>query len=119
MPAKIYGEEHVVAELNDTEAARVALEQVWRELATLVDDAKARGEAAAQNPSLLADPRTDAETRWLWLFDRELSDVQTVYRSAESGARLSTESLRAAAEAGKKLRDILQQARDRVSEPVA
>ena len=103
-----------MAELDERQAARVALERVWQDLDPIVDEATARKEEAARNPSLLSDPRVEAETRWLWLFERELGEVQTVYTSAESGAKLSTEALRSASEAGRKLLDIITQARERV-----
>ena len=101
-----------MSDLNDKDAARAALEQVWEELAVIVDEIKVRQEEARQNPSVLNDPRVSADNRWLTVFERELSEVQTVY---ESRAQVSVESLRAATEAGRKLLNIITQARERVA----
>jgi hypothetical protein len=68
-----------------------------------VDDAKRLQAQAAEDPSMLTDPLVQAETRWVSLFDPELSAVQTVYESAESGAHLSPYVLRSATAAATEL----------------
>ena len=104
-----------MADLNETEPAKAALERAWQELAVKVDEAKALAEEASHDPSRLSDPRVRAETQWVWLFDRELRDVQTVHESVESGAKLSTDSLRSATQAANRLLDIITRALEGIS----
>jgi len=107
-----------MADLNDTEAARVALEQIWYRLAPIADEARHAQEETTKNPSLLRDPWVEAQTRWLSVFDRELAAVQTVYEAAQGGAKLSTDELYAAREAGEKLLGIISETRERAPQPV-
>jgi hypothetical protein len=102
--------------LNETEVARVALEEVWRQLAPVVDEAKELQSDAAQNPSRLDDPWVDAHVTWLTVFERDLAAVQAVYAAAGNGAKLSAEDIRRAREAGEKLFGIILAARERVPE---
>jgi hypothetical protein len=107
-----------MADLNDTEAARVALEQTWFRLAPIVDEARHAQEEAARNPSILRDPSVEAQTRWLFVFDRELAAVQTVFEAARGGGKLSSDELHAAREAGEKLFGIISEAQERAPQPV-
>jgi hypothetical protein len=100
--------------VNETEAARVALEQVWHQLAPIVDEAKELQSDAAQNPSRLSDPWVNAHVSWLTVFDRDLAAVQAVYKAAGNGAKLSAEDIRPARDAGEKLLEIISLARERV-----
>jgi hypothetical protein len=103
-----------MADLNETEAARVALDQVWRELAAYVADAKQLQSEATRHPSQLSDPWVEALVSWFSIFDRELAAVQAVYEADHGGARLSAEELSSAREAGKKLLEIISETQERV-----
>jgi hypothetical protein len=81
-----------------------------------VDEARQAQLEAKRNPALLRDPRVEAETKWLSIFDRELAAVQTVYQAAQGGGRLSTEELYTAREAGEKLLGIISEAQQQTSQ---
>lgn len=106
-----------MADFNETDAARVALEQTWYQLAPIAAEAKQLQGEAAKSPGRLRDPWVDAHVRWLSVFDRELSAVQTVYESAEAGAKLSADEFLAAHNAGEKLLQIISDTRERVPQP--
>lgn len=108
-----------MADLNDTDAARAAVKQIWQRLAPMVTEAKALEDEAEKDPSILDDPWSAAQIRWVWLFNRELGAVQTVAEGTEQGVKLPVDDLRAAYEAGKKLVGIIEAARERVPEAVA
>jgi hypothetical protein len=110
-----------MAVLNEREAARVALEQVWSELAAAVAMATEHELAAKEDPSLLQRPDVLADTRWLFLFREELGDVQTVYETSRAGAKVSADSLHAAEVTGRKLLELISRARESAAavEPAA
>ena len=105
--------------VNESGTAMVALAEVWRQLAPIVDEAKRLESEVPRDPSRLHDPWVVTHVRWLTVFERELAAVQKVYETAEAGARLSPEDVRAAREAGEKLLSIISEARERVGMPQA
>ena len=105
--------------VNETGAATVALAEVWRQLAPLVDEAKRLEFEASRDPDRLRDRWVVAHVRWLTVFEREIAAVQKVHETMEAGARLSHEDVRAAREAGEKLLSIIEEARERVRVPEA
>ena len=86
-----------------------------KDLAVVATEAKAYQQKAAQDPALLADPVIDAETQWVWVFDREIGAVQTVYEAVQSGVKPSLGAVRSAVDAGRKLLDIVNQARSQAT----
>jgi len=103
--------------LNQTEAVTTTLAERWRQLAAIIQEAVRLKDEAARDPSRANDPWVLAHVQWLTVFERELGAVQKVYEAVESGAKLSTDDVRAASEAAEKLLGIATEARARVSEP--
>jgi hypothetical protein len=100
--------------LNETGTASVALDETWRQLAPIVDEAMKKKADAARDPDLLNDSWNVALIRWASVFEREIAAVQKVYEAAKGGARLSPDDVRAATQVAHKLLHIIGQAGDRV-----
>jgi hypothetical protein len=92
-----------MAELNDTETARAALDDTWRQLAQWVERVKDLEALAAEQPELLRNDQNLAALRLLTAFDRELAAVQTIHDAAASGRKLPSDELRAARKTAEKL----------------
>jgi hypothetical protein len=104
--------------LNETEAARLALDEIWRRLAPVVDEARHRQLEVSDQPALQQqDASIDALVRWLSIFDRELAAVQTVFEAANSGARLTPEELYTARKTGEKLMNLIEEVPPGTKEP--
>jgi len=103
--------------VNETEAARVALEETWRRLAPVVVEAKELQAEATHTPALLGEPWGSALNRWLIVFDREIAAVQAIYEASQKGTKVSVEDLLAARSAAEKLLAIISETRERVLEP--
>lgn len=105
--------------LNQTEAAAAAttLDERWRQLAAIIDEATRLKEEAAEDPSRANDPWVVAHLRWINLFERELAAVQKVQQAVGAGAKLAPDDVRAASEAAEKLLGIIMDGRERVTHP--
>jgi hypothetical protein len=100
--------------LNGTDAERVALEDAWRQLASIIAESKDLDVETKADPNRLNDPWVVAHVRWLSVFNNELAAVQTVYEALQTGVKLDSEDIRAARAAADKLLEVIQQARARV-----
>jgi hypothetical protein len=96
-----------MSELNEIETAKVALEEIWRQLAQAIEQARHVQLEATRNPSHLTDPEVDAQLKWLTVFEPDLADIQAVYEAALGGARLSPEELHSASKAGQELMEVI------------
>lgn len=103
--------------LDEVETSRIALEERWRELATIIDEAKQLDALAKRDPIKLDDPWVTAHIRWLNLFEVELAAVQAVYDAVTAGAKLEASEIRSARIAADKLLEIIQTARSRMPQP--
>lgn len=103
--------------VNETQAATVALDEVWRLLAPIVDEAKKYQSEVKRDPSLFGNPWVEAHLRWLTVFEPELAAVQKVHEASGNGAKLSADDVRAAHEAATKLLQLINEARARVRVP--
>jgi hypothetical protein len=106
-----------MAELNDTEVARVTLQEAWRQLAPYIDRARRLQEQATRDPSKQADRWVQTNARWLSVFNRQLAAIQTVYEATEAGKRVPVDELRSASEAADKLLAIISDLQQRVPQP--
>jgi hypothetical protein len=94
---------------DEIDTARLALDEVWRQLAPVVDKARHTQLEVAARPKLQEeDPSVDALVRWLSIFDRELGAVQTVYEAANAGANLTPEEIYVARNIAEKLKGIIE-----------
>lgn len=96
---------------SDIDAARLALKQVWEQLAPIVDEVRELEERTSQDPRLLSQPLVAADTRWLQLFGREITAVQTIYAATQAGARLTTDEIRKARDTAQKLLGLIEDGR--------
>ena len=103
---------HVKLAINEIEAARSALEEVWRPLVLEIDRAKDLKAEVAKDPTRANDLTVQAYIRWLGAFERELAAVQTVH---ESAAVLDLEDIRAARTTAEKLLAAITRARESLS----
>ena len=103
-------------DFDETEAARLALEEVWRRLAPVVDEARHKQLEVVASPTLQENPSVDALVRWLSIFDRELGAVQAVYEAANAGARLTPEELYTARKVAEKLMNVIDEVPEAVAE---
>jgi hypothetical protein len=95
--------------------ARLTLEEIWRKLGPIVEEARSLDSQIVENPGLLSDKWVSAQTRWLQIFEREINAVETVYSTTEAGAKLSVGELKRASDAGRKLLDIVERGRELVA----
>lgn len=100
--------------LNHAETAATTLDDQWRQLAPIIDEASRVKDEATRDPSLANDPWVVAHLRWLTLFERELAAVQTVHESSENGASLPAEDLRTTSDVAERLLDAISEARNRI-----
>jgi hypothetical protein len=103
--------------VNETEAARVALEEIWRQLAPIVVEGKELQSRATTNPAVLDEPWGAALNRWLIVFDREIAAVQAIYEATQQGAKVSGDDVRAARSVGEKLLSTITETRERIPTP--
>lgn len=103
-----------VPELNDTEVARRALQEAWRELAPQVDAARRLEAQAMHEPSIQKDLWVQTNARWLSTFSRQLDAIQTVYEATQAGKKVPLSELRSANDAARKLLEILSDLQRRV-----
>ncbi len=101
---------------SELKAAQEQLHNVYTEVERAASSASSLKIAAKQNPELLEDSWVDARIKWLDLFDREISAVETVNQAAEAG-KLSLDEIRAGRQTGEKLLEILSRARERTLQP--
>jgi len=102
---------------DEIETARLALDEVWRKLAPVVDKARHTQLEVAAKPKLQEeDPTVDALVRWLSIFDRELGAVQKVYEAANAGAKLTPEEIYVARSIAEKLKDLIEAVPDAADE---
>jgi hypothetical protein len=99
-------------------AARLEFESAWLQLAPLIDEARGYQALANHDPSRFGDPWVEAHTRWLSIFDRELSAARTVHEALEGGAKLSADDIAAAAHSARRLLESLQEGRQRAEQLV-
>lgn len=107
----------VTPSFDEIEAARLALDQVWRQLAPVVDKARHTQLEVAESPKLQQeDPTVDALVRWLSIFERELGAVQTVHDAANAGAKLTPEEIYVARNIAEKLKSLVETVSDQADE---
>lgn len=106
MPSYLWHE--VYPDFNEIEAARLALDEIWRRLAPVVDEARHAQLEVAAKPALQKDPSVDALVRWLSIFTPELGAVQTVHEAANAGAKLSPEELYVARKIAERLMSAIE-----------
>jgi hypothetical protein len=104
---------------DETETARLALDEVWRQLAPVIDKARHTQLEVAAKPKLQEeDPSVDALVRWLSIFDRELGAVQTVHEATNAGAKLTPEEIYVARNIAEKLKGLIESIPDAIQEGV-
>lgn len=94
--------------LNETKAARAALESAWTDLARVAE----RARRARADSNGMADPRSLALITWADEFEAEMAAIQRVY---EAGDQLPIDDIRAATGAAEKLLAILADAEQRAA----
>ena len=99
-------------------AARVELEYVWQQLAPIIEECSRLKSEAIQNPGRLSDPWVKASFDYLMIFGRQLDAVRTIYEARKPLSLLrDAHALQVGANVGRKLVDIAERARQKVSEP--
>jgi hypothetical protein len=101
---------------DENETARLALDEIWRRLAPVVDEARHVQLEVAAKPKLQENPSVDALVRWLSIFDRELGAVQSVYEAANAGAKLTPEEIHVARRIAQRLMSIIEGVPDATDE---
>jgi hypothetical protein len=104
-------------QLDEIQTARVALDEAWRQLAPVVDEAKSLQHQAELDPAMLSDRWVQATSRWLTAFQRQLGAVQTVHDAAEAGKRVPVSEIRSAREAAEKLSEIYSDLAQQMRQP--
>ena len=98
--------------VNEAEAARLALRDVWSQLAPVVDRANAMKSELAGDPARGSDPLVQAYVGWLNAFEQEIAAVQALN---DAGERVPVEDLRLARSTAEKLLSTITEAERRVT----
>jgi hypothetical protein len=99
--------------VDESETARSALREAWRQLTPYVDRANAMKAEMASNPSRANDLGVATYVNWLNTFEQEIAAIQTV---AEGAERVPTEDVRVARATAEKLLETIEEAGRRVAE---
>jgi hypothetical protein len=114
--------ENVITGVNVSESERqlAALEQTWRALEPMIQQARQVKSLAPEKPELLQDPRNNALVRWLDAYPREIVALETLYDAAEDPLfHLRHDNVLLAKEAADRLLAVVQTALHDVPPPGA
>lgn len=94
---------------TESERQLAALEQTWRALEPMIDEARRVKSLAPEMPELLQDTRNRALVRWLDAYPKEIVFAETLYDAAEDpSVHLSADNVVLANQAADRLLQVLQ-----------
>jgi hypothetical protein len=95
--------------VTESERHLAALEQTWRALDPMIEEARRVKRLAPEKPELLQDSRNRALVQWLDAYHKEIVFLETLYGAAEDPSfHLSADNVLLANEAADRLLQVLQ-----------